>query len=107
MGPFAKRVLGDTDSERFAALIARHTSENDGDVGAGITAAAGWLADNVPMYSLNCLVASPGNLWALRSPDQRAMHVARRRVMPSAGDRGRRRRARPTTASSPMSSQRW
>ncbi len=85
LGPFAKRVQGDTDSERFAALIARHTSENDGDVGAGIAAAAGWLADNVPLYSLNCLVASPGNLWALRYPDQRAMHVARRRVTPSAG----------------------
>ncbi len=52
---------------------------------AGIVAAAGWLADNVPMYSLNCLVAAPGHLWALRYPDQRALHIARRRVDPATG----------------------
>jgi glutamine amidotransferase len=37
------------------------------------------------MYSLNCLVATEGNLWALRYPDQRALHVARRRIDPDTG----------------------
>jgi len=39
----------------------------------------------VPLYSLNCLVAAPGHLWALRYPDQRALHIARRRVDPESG----------------------
>lgn len=77
LGPYAQQVQGQTDSERYAALIAKYTSET-GDVGAGIAAAASWLADNVPLYSLNCLVATAGNLWALRYPDQRALHVTHR-----------------------------
>ena len=75
LGPeFMAKVQGQTDSERYAALIAKFSAEL-GDVGEGLAAAANWLADNVPMYSLNCLVATAGNLWALRYPDQRALHV--------------------------------
>ncbi len=85
LGDYAAGVKGQTDSERYAALIAKAAAESGGDAGAGITAAASWLADHVPMYSLNCLVATPGNLWALRYPDQRALHVARRRVDPGTG----------------------
>jgi glutamine amidotransferase len=78
LGPeYVSKVHGQTDSERYAALIAKFAAER-GDVGKGLAAAANWLADNVPMYSLNCLVASAGNLWALRYPDQRALHVGRR-----------------------------
>lgn len=85
LGPYRDKVQGQTDSERFAALIAKFTDENGGYVGAGIAAAANWLSNNVPMYSLNCLVAKAGNLWALRYPDQRALHVARRRIDPETG----------------------
>ncbi len=85
IGDYLGQVQGQTDSERYAALIAKKTADNGGDVSAGIIAAAGWLADNVPMYSLNCLVAAPGHLWALRYPDQRALHIARRRVDPATG----------------------
>jgi glutamine amidotransferase len=85
LGDYMSQVQGQTDSERYAALIARFTADHGGDVGAGLTAAATWLADTVPMYSLNCLVATAGNLWALRYPDQRALHVARRRIDPSTG----------------------
>lgn len=85
LGDYLDQVHGQTDSERYAALIAKFTADNGGDVSAGITAAAGWLADNVPLYSLNCLVAAPGHLWALRYPDQRALHIARRRVDPATG----------------------
>jgi glutamine amidotransferase len=85
LGDYLGQVHGQTDSERYAALIGKFTAAHDGDVSAGIAAAAAWLADNVPMYSLNCLVATPGNLWALRYPDQRALHIARRRVDPATG----------------------
>lgn len=85
LGDYRDQLRGQTDSERYAALIAKHTADNGGDVSAGIVAAAGWLADNVPMYSLNCLVAAPGHLWALRYPDQRALHLARRRIDPATG----------------------
>ncbi|MFN8214598.1 MAG: class II glutamine amidotransferase [Candidatus Nanopelagicales bacterium] len=85
IGDYLGQVQGQTDSERYAALIAKKTADNGGDVSAGIIAAAAWLADNVPMYSLNCLVAAPGHLWALRYPDQRALHIARRRLDPATG----------------------
>ena len=77
LGPYRKHVQGDTDSERYAALIAKFADDH-GDVGQGMVAAANWLADTVPMYSLNCVVATAGNLWALRYPDQRALHITRR-----------------------------
>ena len=60
-------VQGDTDSERYAALIAKFADEH-GDVGEGMIAAANWLADTVPMYSLpvNASTAPPtGACWIL------------------------------------------
>ncbi len=74
LGSYAEHLGGDTDSERFAALIALRAAEL-GDVGAGIAAAANWIAQNVPMYSLNTIVIADGQLWALRYPDQRALHI--------------------------------
>lgn len=85
LGAYLAQVQGQTDSERYAALIARFTAEHGGHVGKGIAAAAGWLAEHVPLYALNCLVATPGHLWALRYPDQRALHIARRRIDPATG----------------------
>jgi predicted glutamine amidotransferase len=75
LGSYARLVQGDTDSERFFALITKETDEHDGDVGAGITAAARWIAANLPLSSLNTIVAAPGELWALRYPDQHALHI--------------------------------
>lgn len=86
LGDDMRLVHGQTDSERFAALIARFTRESQGDVAAGITRAAQWLAEHVPLYSLNCLVATAGHLWALRYPDQRALHVTRRTIDAESGD---------------------
>lgn len=84
LGDWATRVRGQTDSERYAALIAKFAADL-GDPGLGLAAAANWLADHVPMYSLNAIVINQGNLWALRYPDQRALHVARRRLDPLSG----------------------
>ncbi|HEV2936367.1 MAG TPA: class II glutamine amidotransferase [Streptosporangiaceae bacterium] len=78
LGSYARLVQGDTDSERFFALITQQTDLHGGDVGAGITAAASWIAANLPVSSLNTIVAAPGELWALRYPGQHALHVLER-----------------------------
>jgi glutamine amidotransferase len=82
LGSYASLVLGDTDSERYFALITQQTEAHGGDVGAGITAAAGWIAAHLPVSSLNTIVAAPGELWALRYPAQHALHVLERPAGP-------------------------
>ena len=82
LGPYADLVLGDTDSERYFALITKETDAHGGDVGAGIAAAASWIAAHLPVSSLNVIVAAPGELWALRYPDQHALHILGRSAGP-------------------------
>ena len=78
LGTYRKLVLGDTDSERYFALITQQIDARGGDVGAGITAAASWIGERLPVSSLNVIVATPGELWALRYPGQHALHVIER-----------------------------
>ncbi|WP_072688100.1 class II glutamine amidotransferase [Rhodococcus marinonascens] len=78
-------VHGDTDSERIFALITRHIDRNSGDVTAGIATAVRWLADNIPIYALNFLLTTPGELWALRYPDTHDLLVLER---PAGGPSG-------------------
>jgi predicted glutamine amidotransferase len=78
LGSYASLVLGDTDSERYFALITKQTEAHGGDVGAGITAAASWIAAHLPLSSLNAIVTAPGKLWALRYPAQHALHILER-----------------------------
>ena len=78
LGPYADLVLGDTDSERYFALITKETDAHGGDVSAGIAAAASWIGRHLPVSSLNVIVAAPGELWALRYPDQHALHILER-----------------------------
>jgi predicted glutamine amidotransferase len=78
LGSYTKLILGDTDSERYFALITRETDAHGGDVAAGITAAAGWIAAHLPVSSLNAVVIAPGELWALRYPAQHALHILQR-----------------------------
>ena len=85
LGSYRDLVLGDTDSERYFALITQQTDAHGGDVGAGITAAASWIAARLPVSSLNTIVAAPGELWALRYPDQHALHVLERPAGSSQG----------------------
>ncbi len=88
LGPYARLVLGDTDSERYFALITKETDAHGGDVGAGITAAASWIAERLPVSALNTIVATPGELWALRYPGQLAMHVLQRPAGPGPAEPG-------------------
>ncbi|OHV40141.1 class II glutamine amidotransferase [Parafrankia soli] len=78
LGTTCSGVLGDTDSERYFALITREIAARDGDVAAGITAAANWIAENLPLYSINMILASGDDLWALRYPDTNGLHVLQR-----------------------------
>lgn len=84
LGPYRELVHGETDSERYFALITRCTDEHGGDVAAGLAAAAGWIGRNLPVISLNTIVISSGELWALRYPATHALHVLQR----PAGDGG-------------------
>ncbi len=70
-------VHGDTDSERFFALISRE-AERDGDVGQAIVRAATWVGDNLPIYAINIIVTSASELWALRYPDVHDLYVLER-----------------------------
>ncbi|MFY9929913.1 MAG: class II glutamine amidotransferase [Streptosporangiaceae bacterium] len=82
LGRYRDLVLGDTDSERYFALITQQADEHGGDVGAGIAAAASWIADRLPVSSLNAIVTAPGELWALRYPGQHALHILERPAGP-------------------------
>lgn len=84
LGSYASLVLGDTDSERYFALITQQTEAHGGDVGAGITAAAQWIGAHLPVSSLNTVVIAAGELWALRYPAAHALHILER----SAADGG-------------------
>ncbi|HWD64660.1 MAG TPA: class II glutamine amidotransferase, partial [Solirubrobacteraceae bacterium] len=52
LGDARSLVQGDTDSERFFALITRETQAS-GDLGQGIHRAASWVAENLPIFAIN------------------------------------------------------
>ena len=80
-------VAGDTDSERFFALITRHIDARGGDIGAGITTAARWAATHLPIYAINIVLITPTELFALRYPDTHELFVLCR---PAGGPHGHR-----------------
>ncbi|OAA29059.1 glutamine amidotransferase [Frankia sp. EI5c] len=78
LGPALASVTGDTDSERFFALITTEIANAGGDIGRGLTAAARWVAENLPLYSINLVLITPRELWALRYPDTNQLYLLRR-----------------------------
>ncbi len=78
LGEHRSLVAGDTDSERFFALITRHIDATGGDIGAGITSAARWAATNLPIYAINIVLTTPTDLYALRYPDTNDLLVLHR-----------------------------
>ncbi|MBH1937300.1 class II glutamine amidotransferase [Streptomyces sp. AV19] len=78
LGPDLARVRGRTDSERFFALVTREIAAHGGDVTAGITGAARWIARSLPVFALNLILTTRDELWALRYPDTQELHVLRR-----------------------------
>ncbi len=87
LGPDLANVKGQTDSERYFALVTKRIREHDGDVAAGIASATGWIADNLPVYSINFVMAEPDQLWAFRYPETHRLHVLEREAGGPSGDR--------------------
>jgi predicted glutamine amidotransferase len=77
LGDARSLVHGETDSERYFALITREI-ERDGDVGAAIERATSWIAENLPVFALNLVLTTDSDLWALRYPDVHELHVLER-----------------------------
>jgi glutamine amidotransferase len=78
LGSYRNLVRGDTDSERFFALVTKETEEHDGDVTAGLVAAARWVARELPLFALNVVLITSHELWALRYPETHTLYVLER-----------------------------
>jgi glutamine amidotransferase len=71
-------VAGDTDSERFFALVTLEIDRHDGDVAAGLAAAARWVAQELPVFALNVILTTRDELWALRYPETQGLYLLER-----------------------------
>jgi predicted glutamine amidotransferase len=78
LGGDSRLVKGETDSERFFALITREIAARDGDVNAGIEAACTWVAANLRLVSINFVLATANGLWALRYPETDTLYLLER-----------------------------
>jgi glutamine amidotransferase len=78
LGDDMRLVKGDTDSERFFALITRESAARGGDVDAGIEAACSWVAANLRLVSINFILATAEKLWALRYPEKDTLYLLER-----------------------------
>ncbi len=80
LGRDLRFVGGDTDSERYFAFVAKEIRAHR-NVGLGIASAVGWIADNLPVYSLNFVLATADELWAFRYPETHRLFMLERRVV--------------------------
>jgi predicted glutamine amidotransferase len=78
LGSYTDLIRGDTDSEHYFTLITKRIDDNGGDIGAGITAAAREMAEELALYSLNMLLITPTDLWALRYPETNELWILER-----------------------------
>ena len=75
LGRYTELIHGETDSEYYFTLITKRIDEHGGDVSAGITAAARELAADLALYSLNMVLTTPTELWALRYPETNELWI--------------------------------
>jgi glutamine amidotransferase len=85
LGEHAELLRGSTDSELYFTLVTKRIEEHGGDVAAGIAAAANELADDQPLYSLNMVLTTATDMWALRYPDTNELWILER-TLGSLGD---------------------
>jgi predicted glutamine amidotransferase len=78
LGEHASLLEGSTDSELYFTLITKRIEEHGGEVAAGIAAAAREIAAEIPLYSLNMLLTTPTDVWALRYPDTNELWILER-----------------------------
>ena len=68
-------VHGETDSERMFALITAETRHANGNLEEGIVNAVSWMAGKLPIFSLNFIITTATDLWALRYPESHELYV--------------------------------
>ncbi|MFI6041663.1 class II glutamine amidotransferase [Nocardia sp. NPDC051321] len=78
LGSYRDLVTGDTDSERFFALITKQIDAHNGDVTAGLISAVRWVADQLPIFAINLILTTATELWALRYPAAHELFVLER-----------------------------
>jgi glutamine amidotransferase len=88
LGEHADLVQGSTDSELYFTLMTKRIEEQGGDIAAGIAQAAGEIAAEIPLYSLNMLLTTPTDLWALRYPDTNELWILERSIAALGGPSG-------------------
>jgi glutamine amidotransferase len=67
-------------------LITRETRRCEGDLRAGITTAVSWVCEHLPVYSLNLILATDAELFALRYPEANTLYVLERGAGGEKGD---------------------
>jgi glutamine amidotransferase len=80
LGDHSSLVQGSTDSELYFTLVTKRIEENGGDIAAGIAQAAREIAAEIPLYSLNMLLTTPTDVWALRYPDTNELWILERSI---------------------------
>jgi predicted glutamine amidotransferase len=81
LGEAMSHVHGETDSERYFALITRQIERAAGSpqaIETGIVTATRWIAEHLPVLSLNFVLVTESELWALRYPETHELFVLRR-----------------------------
>jgi glutamine amidotransferase len=73
-------VAGETDSERLFALITGEIHRHGGSVADGIRAAVEWVAAELPILSINFVLTTATDVWALRYPHWHELYVLERIV---------------------------
>ena len=86
LGDDLELVHGQTDSERLFALITRQTRRLDGDLRSGIVTAARWVAEHLPVYSINLIITTDTEVFALRYPNTNTLYVLQRAPGGAKGD---------------------
>src|SRR5438270_133714 len=74
------RLFGMTGGSRPLRATFWLLEAHSGDVGAAIGAAARWVAETLPIYSLNCVLATSLELWGFRYPDTHRLMVLERAI---------------------------
>ena len=77
LGPEMAMVHGQTDSERYFALVTREIARR-GDIESGLVAAVDWIAERLPVFALNCVLITESEVFALRYPETHSLYVLER-----------------------------
>jgi predicted glutamine amidotransferase len=77
LGSGMAMVHGQTDSERYFALVTREIGRT-GEIGSGLLAAVDWIAERLPVFALNCVLITDTEVFALRYPETHSLYVLER-----------------------------